>query len=51
MSAIRAALDLAERAKAPAAVREIVDRALTIVGEGPAREMLLRRRKAAEDDA
>jgi len=50
MSTIRAALDLAERAGAPAATRDIVDRALTIVGEGPAREMLLKRRRLARDD-
>jgi predicted Zn-dependent protease len=47
LSTIRAALDLAERVKAHAAVRDIVDRALSIVGEGPAKEMLLRRRRRA----
>ncbi len=50
MSTIRAALDLAERAGAKSAVRDIVDRALSIVGEGPAKEMLMRRRRAAAGD-
>jgi predicted Zn-dependent protease len=47
LSTIRAALDLAERVNANAAVRDIVDRALAIVGDGPAKEMLLRRRRRA----
>lgn len=41
---LRAAVDLAERGSDPAVRSEIVERALRVVGDGPAREALLRRR-------
>lgn len=51
LAVIRAALDLADRAGSPGTVRSIIDRSLTIVGDGPARAALLeRRRRAARED-